>query len=106
MGQGFFATTAAVVLVGAAVLGPVGASARGPVVCGAAFKGQTLLEGRKARIYSLPGAEPPYTERIFACLVWTGGISQLNHWPKRAPFCCGRWPHIDTEVLALHAPWV
>jgi hypothetical protein len=107
MARGLFAA-ASIVLVAGALLGSVGAHARGPVVCGAAVKGQTLLEGGRERIYSVPGSKPPGTERIFGCLVWKGGISifQLNRWPKHAPYCCGRWTTVDTEALAIRAPWV
>ena len=100
--------SAMAVLVAGALFGSVGAQAGTPEVCGAASKGQTLLEGRRERIYSVRGYEPPNTERIFGCLVWKGGISifQLDRWPIHAPFCCGRWATVDTEALAIHAPWV
>jgi hypothetical protein len=107
LGRGFIAATVAVVVICAAVLGSVGAIARGlaPPPCGPA-KGQTLLEGRRARIYLLPRSKSPYPDRIFACLAGSGRVWRLNRSPKDAPFCCGRWAGVGIEHLAIHAPWV
>lgn len=95
MGRGFLAATVAVVVICAAVLGSIDSIARGPApVCGPA-KGQTVLEGRRARIYSLPGFEPPLTERVLACLR-SGGVRKLS--PRG-------WKTRITEPLLLRAPW-
>jgi len=69
-------------------------------------KGTTLVVGRQARIYSLPGSKPLETERIFGCLVSTGHSRQLNALPKpRYVFGKGRGVSVDTDAFALHAPW-
>src|SRR5262249_2134230 len=92
------------------LLGSPGATARGSNACGSG-KARTLLAGRRMRVYSFPGSEPPYTERIFACLVWKGGVSvsQLNRrrGGPHAPVCCAALGvAIDGETLAIHPPWV
>jgi hypothetical protein len=60
--------------------------------CGPA-RGTTLLAGRRGRIYTLPGSEPPRTERLYACLVATQRTWTLVS-------------YADIEPVALNAPWV
>jgi hypothetical protein len=76
------------------------------LTCGPAT-GKTLVAGRQARIYSLPGPEPPETEHIIGCLVATGQSQILNSAvrAKTAPVR-GRRPSVETEAISLHAPWV
>ncbi|HVC06146.1 MAG TPA: hypothetical protein VND98_00975 [Solirubrobacterales bacterium] len=76
---------------------PRGANAAncGPV------KGDTILTDRDGRIYSLPGSEPPETDRIFACLV-SGGVVR-----KLSPLGKSKFrPPMMGAPFVLRAPWV
>lgn len=78
MGRG-----ALVVVTGAVIcLGAVASSAatlKNTPGCGPT-RATTLIEGRKARVYSLPGREPPETERVLGC-----STAALRSW-KLSPF--------------------
>lgn len=68
-------------------------------VCGPQ-RGTTLKEGRKARVYSLASSEPPWSERVYGCLHSSDHPWQLS--PRDGD---RRSPRLESETLALSAPW-
>ncbi len=90
---------ATVVSVAVFPLGTSAAPAGGSASCGPA-KGTTLVSGRRARIYSLPGSKPPWTERVFGCLSSVSRVWQLS------PIGKSSWPVRMGEPFDLRAPWV
>jgi hypothetical protein len=86
---------AALVSVGAFVLGPPAALAARTSSCGPA-QGRTLATGRRARIYALPGSLGQ--TRTYGCLFSTGRSWSLS--PK------SRFTHLNPETVVLRAPWV
>jgi hypothetical protein len=89
------AALAALVSVGAPLLGPAAALAARTSGCGPA-SGTTLTAGRHARIYTLPG--PFGQTRTYGCLFSSGRSWSLS--PK------SRFTRLDPETVVLRAPWV
>jgi hypothetical protein len=63
--------------------------------------GTTLIEGRRARVYSLPGGgEPAWTTRIYGCLSLRG-----SHDWQLSPRDTRHSPRLLTKTILLNAPW-
>lgn len=101
MGRHALFLIAAVLLVASAIVGSAAAVGHRPAtVCGPA-RGQTLVGGSKARIYSLAGSKPPNTERVLGCL--------RSSSPIRRPSPLGFYGSQDNRLLErvqLRVPWV
>ena len=68
-------------------------SARGPP------RAATLIAAQGARVYSLAGSDPPWTERIFGCL-----RSSQHPW-QLSPQDVRQSPRLVAKTAALSRPW-
>jgi hypothetical protein len=84
---------------------------QGIPLCGPA-KGEVLETGRRARVYSLSGADPPWTERIFGCLDSTSRLWELSPIEKakfsgsvcRNRSCCERPGSVACSAVTASTP--
>jgi hypothetical protein len=90
-------------LAAASCVGTAGISMAGPKPvpgCGPS-RAATLIEGRRARVYSLPGGgEPVWTTRVYGCLFPKGS----RDW-QLSPRDTRRSPRLLGKTVLLNAPW-